>query len=50
MLHAIDFRELKEHAKEGDDLHWQKLLETREKLQEYSITLLKDRDQMDTFS
>lgn len=39
MLHTIDFRELRAHAKEGDDLHWQMLLEIRAKLQEYSITL-----------
>ena len=39
MLHAIDFRELRAYAKEGDDLHWQMLLDIRAKLQEYSITL-----------
>lgn len=39
ILHAIDFRELRAHAKDGDDLHWQMLLAIRAKLQEYSITL-----------
>ena len=39
MLYAISFRELRAHAKDGDDLHWQTLLDMRAKLQEYSITL-----------
>lgn len=42
LLHAVDFRELREQAKDGDNLHWQMLLDVRAKLQEYSITLVLD--------
>jgi len=37
MLHTVDFWELRQSRKAGDDLQWQTLLNIREKLQEYSI-------------
>ena len=39
MLYAVDFREMRDHANDADNLQWQMLLDIRAKLQEYSITL-----------
>ena len=39
MLHSIDFWELRQSRKAGDDLQWHVLLDIRQKLQEYSTSL-----------
>lgn len=36
MLHAVNFHEMRQSKKEGDDLQWRILLDIRAKLQEYS--------------
>lgn len=36
--YAADFREMRDHATNADNLQWQMLLDIRAKLQEYSIT------------
>ena len=38
MLYAVDFREMRDHANDANNLQWQILLDIRAKLQEYSIT------------
>ena len=38
MLYAVDFREMRDHANDANNLQWQMLLDIRAKLQEYSIT------------
>jgi len=43
MLHTIDFWELRQSRKAGDDLQWQTLLNIRQKLQEYSIAFIRCR-------